>query len=281
MHRLLCYMMALASASLLSMSGTDPENFSHEMMRLSQAVAFDREEATYEEDCAIDISEADRGVITVNCTSEEALQLLVKYEDKETCYAVPGDGTAFSVPLSNGNGHYKVSMLEHTKGIRYRYLQTVELDACMPDEALPFLYANAYVPWDRDTVCVAKARELMEESNDRMDFIGKVKGWIRGRLSYDKQDMDEFLSEHDWDLDRTLAERKGICIDYASMTCAMLRSQGVPAKLVFGYVYPDGGMERSYHAWVEVFVDGQWLLVDTCNTDESSAKSCYSPEQYF
>lgn len=281
MHRLLCYMMALASASLLSVSGTTPEDFRHEMLRLSQAVAFDGDEATYEEGCAIDISEADRGVVTVNCTSGEALRLLVKYGDKETRYAVPGDGTAFSVPLSNRNGHYKVSMLEHTEGIRYRYVQTVEFDACMPDKALPFLYANAYVPWDRETVCVKKAKELMEESGDRMDFIEKVKKWIREKLSYDKQGMDEFLSEHDWDLDITLAERKGICIDYASMTCAMLRSQGVPAKLVFGYVYPNGGTERSYHAWAEAFVDGQWLLMDTCNTDEFSERSVYSPEQYF
>ena len=38
---------------------------------------------------------------------------------------------------------------------------------------------------------------------------------------------------------------KGICFDYAALTAAMLRSQGIPTKMVFGNVSPDD----LYHAW--------------------------------
>ena len=42
-----------------------------------------------------------------------------------------------------------------------------------------------------------------------------------------------------------MATRKGLCFDYASLTASMLRSQGIPTKLIFGYVSPDD----VYHAW--------------------------------
>ena len=35
---------------------------------------------------------------------------------------------------------------------------------------------------------------------------------------------------------------------------AMLRSMGIPAKVVTGYV----GEENLYHAWIMVYIDGTW-----------------------
>ena len=37
----------------------------------------------------------------------------------------------------------------------------------------------------------------------------------------------------------------------------MLRSQGIPCKIVTGYVSPDG----VYHAWNMVWIDGSWKTV--------------------
>ena len=54
--------------------------------------------------------------------------------------------------------------------------------------------------------------------------------------------------------DETLQSGKGICFDYASLGAAMLRSQGIPAKIVTGTVSPQG----IYHAWIMVNIDGTW-----------------------
>ena len=51
-------------------------------------------------------------------------------------------------------------------------------------------------------------------------------------------------------LDEVLAKGKGICFDYAALMTAMLRSQGVPCKLVTGYV---GTSKPAYHAWISVW----------------------------
>ena len=58
--------------------------------------------------------------------------------------------------------------------------------------------------------------------------------------------------------DATLAEGKGICFDYVSLGAAMLRSLGIPTKIVTGYVSPDS----IYHAWNLVYLDGSWKSVE-------------------
>ena len=57
------------------------------------------------------------------------------------------------------------------------------------------------------------------------------------------------------DPDETLAEGKGVCFDYASLGAAMLRSLGIPTKVVTGYVSPGD----LYHAWIMVYADGEWM----------------------
>ena len=42
----------------------------------------------------------------------------------------------------------------------------------------------------------------------------------------------------------------------SAMAAAMLRSQGVPTKLVIGYA------DQTYHAWNEVYLDGGWQRCD-------------------
>ena len=59
--------------------------------------------------------------------------------------------------------------------------------------------------------------------------------------------------------DSTMSEKKGICFDYASLAASMLRSQGVPTQIIFGYVAPDD----VYHAWNKFYTeDGGWTLAE-------------------
>ena len=80
--------------------------------------------------------------------------------------------------------------------------------------------------------------------------------------------------------DETLSTKKGICLDYASLTTAMLRSQGVPTKLEVGY------SGDAYHAWISVWTketgwidnvirfDGKkWTLIDPTLAANNSKQS--------
>ncbi len=63
------------------------------------------------------------------------------------------------------------------------------------------------------------------------------------------------------------AAGKGVCQDYAHLTLALLRSMGLPARYVSGYLCPDADAEVGVttrgesHAWVE-FWAGEWSPLD-------------------
>jgi transglutaminase-like putative cysteine protease len=66
------------------------------------------------------------------------------------------------------------------------------------------------------------------------------------------------------------ADRKGVCQDYAHVMLTMLRSLGIPARYVSGYLYPEPDAEigrtiaGDSHAWVEAFT-GDWRGYDPTN----------------
>jgi transglutaminase-like putative cysteine protease len=64
-----------------------------------------------------------------------------------------------------------------------------------------------------------------------------------------------------------LQARRGVCQDFAHLGIALLRSMGIPARYVSGYLHPDPEAEcgRSYegesHAWLEAWT-GAWHPLD-------------------
>ena len=69
------------------------------------------------------------------------------------------------------------------------------------------------------------------------------------------------------------AERKGVCQDIAHVALGALRSVGIPARYVSGYLHPDAGAAvgetviGESHAWVEWFA-GEWRGYDPTNLAE-------------
>jgi transglutaminase-like putative cysteine protease len=59
----------------------------------------------------------------------------------------------------------------------------------------------------------------------------------------------------------TLESRQGDCTEHSVLASALLKANGIPARLVDGVIAFDGKI--GYHEWVEAFVDGEgWLPVD-------------------
>ncbi|WP_265013566.1 transglutaminase family protein [Marinobacter daqiaonensis] len=65
--------------------------------------------------------------------------------------------------------------------------------------------------------------------------------------------------------------RRGFCAHYASATAFLLRSAGIPARVVVGYQGGSAGADNAYlivrqfdaHAWVEAWIKGQgWVRLD-------------------
>lgn len=73
-------------------------------------------------------------------------------------------------------------------------------------------------------------------------------------FTYDYQLAATVKSGYLPNVDKVLESKKGICFDYAALMTAMLRSQGIPCKLVIGYA------DTAYHAWINVYIEGTgWI----------------------
>ena len=74
-------------------------------------------------------------------------------------------------------------------------------------------------------------------------------------------------------VDRVLKDRRGVCQDFAHLQIACLRSHGLPARYVSGYLLtrPPEGKEKlvgsdASHAWISVWCPGHgWVDLDPTN----------------
>lgn len=70
-------------------------------------------------------------------------------------------------------------------------------------------------------------------------------------------------------IDEILTLKKGVCQDFAHVLLQLVRTVGIPARYVSGYICPyESGLrgEGATHAWVEIYTPSQgWLGLDPTN----------------
>jgi len=91
-------------------------------------------------------------------------------------------------------------------------------------------------------------------------LISQVSQYIRTHFEYAR---DVTLASSP--IDDVLEQGKGVCQDFTHLMIALLRSFGVPARYVSGYIHrPD--KESQSHAWCEVWLpDLGWFGIDPTN----------------
>ena len=145
-------------------------------------------------------------------------------------------------------------MFENTQGDSYHELFSERFDGTLENEFLPFLYPNQYVNFTPSSAAVKQGEELAKDAADDLGLVETIYNYVVDNISYDYDKADNVAKGYLPVVDETLATKKGICFDYAALMTAMLRSQGVPTRLVIGYV------GELYHAWISVYIEGQgWI----------------------
>ena len=135
---------------------------------------------------------------------------------------------------------------------RFRFRKDATFDA-----ASEFVFPSPYVPRHDDFAAYARA------------------SFVPGRPTFDvAMDLTERMyRDFDYDADSTeintpaveaLAQRKGVCQDFAHIMIACFRTLGLPARYVSGYLLtqPPPGQPRlvgadASHAWVSVYLPGE------------------------
>ncbi len=202
------------------------------------------------EDAVIDYSNAAEGYVMVNFTGVCNTRLKVRVAGPDTTYTynLPvGEWTVF--PLSDGNGTYKVTVYRNTSGSRYAAVMSAGMDVVLEEEFAPFLRPNQYVDYASAPETMALGETLCTGLDTPLEKVAAVYDYVVDQFRYDDEKAASVKSGYLPVLDTVLAEKKGICFDYAAVMTAILRSQQVPCKLVVGYA------GSAYHAWISVWTE--------------------------
>lgn len=204
----------------------------------------------------IDTSGVNDGWVSASATSDERLKFQVINGETTYNYDLPNDGTPTLFPINMGDGSYQFRIMQNTEGSNYVELDSAEADVALSSEFAPFLIPNQMCSYDESSACVAKAREITADAANEGEAVAAICTYVVENISYDTDKAEELSTSTGYipDADETLASGRGICFDYASLAAAMLRSMGIPTKIMTGYV----GDEQLYHAWIMVHADGTW-----------------------
>lgn len=196
----------------------------------------------------IDYSNTKDGYVMVQRTGDDQTKFKVQLAGPTTTYTYnlpAGQWVAF--PLSDGNGAYKISALQNVTGSKYALVVSLSIQAEMTDAFAPFLRPNQFVDFSIAPNTVKKAAQLTANANAALEKVTNIYNFVTHNLTYDTALATQVQSGYLPNLDRVLEKKTGICFDYAALMTGMLRSQGVPTKLVVGYA------GSVYHAWIDVW----------------------------
>lgn len=219
---------------------------------------FDETAATGNNGVLFDTSHLSEGYVAVLATSSVRLKFQVSSNGVDYYYDLPSDGTPISCPLTAGSGSYTFTAWENTTGQRYAELDSItDVEVSLADEFQPFIRPSIYCDYDASSKSTKLANDLTADAQNEGDVLRSIYDWIVDDIAYNEGKAAQLADATGYlpSPDATIDEGSGICFDYASLAAAMLRSQGIPCKIITGYVSPDD----IYHAWNMVYIDGTWV----------------------
>lgn len=219
-----------------------------------------------------DLSSVGRGIIRVHYTGEGDYKVRIEKDGEAYNYDLTPNGTIEVFPLQLGSGSYRALILRRIVDTRFSVVKSVSFNADINDQNLIYINSIQIVHWLPQMLPLTYARETLisdiltngkvQKSELGIESFKLIWSYILSNISYDKVKYSNIanLTGYVPSIPATFSEKKGICYDYAAFMAGILRSFGIPVKLVTGYCPTYYG--DNYHAWNEVFIDGRWILVD-------------------
>lgn len=246
---------------LLSACGGEPAAAGTYTVPPFQDSGFHADLAQSFERCQVDFSGISEGYIALVAQSDKRLKFRVSCGEYQYVYALQGNGSPEVIPLNMGNGDYSFELMENATDNKYMCIWEEMKVVNLKDEFQPFLRPSQLVPYDESSRCVALAKELAAKCDTDADLASAIYKHLVENIAYDYDKAAAVRSGYLPVPDETLATGKGICFDYASLAASMLRSMGIPCKMIFGNVM-QGGAE-VYHAWNVFYLKNQgWITAE-------------------
>lgn len=121
----------------------------------------------------------------------------------------------------------------------------------------------------------ALARQLHRSTE--LETLRSIYHWVKGEMTYEGYVPQDRGALH------ALRTRMGDCTEYAALVVALSRANGIPARMMGGYVVDRDALLRAvdYHNWAEVLLDGDWHIVDAQKEQWMPPRRQYVPFEVY
>lgn len=123
----------------------------------------------------------------------------------------------------------------------------------LPDEVMQYLLPTRYCESD---IMSGMAQRTFGNSPRGYSRVEAIVAWIREHIAYQIGQSDVTTTARD-----VLANRVGVCRDFAHVAITMCRALNIPARFVVGYVEFEEP-PPDFHAIFEAYLGGKWVLFD-------------------
>ena len=160
-------------------------------------------------------------------------------------------------------------------GKKYSQEGKITISVSLKSYTIPFLGPNQYVNYSKASEAVAKANDLCAGKTAKESF-DVVCSFMKSSFVYDYVKAVTIKAGVLPDIDGSYKKKMGVCQDLAAIMACMLRTQGVPCKLMIGYA------DKQYHAWTVTIINGEELFYDpTAALNAISKVKQYTLERYY
>jgi hypothetical protein len=195
-----------------------------------------------------DVSYVDgESVIIINqeLRDDKVYVLLTSNSDELTYYFM--NSSPYIIPTQFGDGVYSIRLFEKDINGKYRKLIDEKVEVRIENNV--FLNKTSMISWDDDSEVFVFFQNM---------DINMVHEYIIEKFTYDKRTYDPNDTNYIPDIDIIFTNEGGQCLDFSVLFAAVSRERGIPCKLVYGKTIFNGDL----HAWNEIYIDGEWKIVD-------------------
>ena len=206
---------------------------------------------------------------------QKRLKLRVTKDGQKLTYDLNTDGKYEVFPLQLGDGYYDIALYRNIQGKEYSSAGRIGVYVALSEPGVCYMYPNQYVNYTAETEAVGKAEELCAGLGEKQAY-DKVCDFMSSSFVYDYVKAITVKAGVLPEIDECYSKKMGVCQDLSAITCCMLRTQGIPARLVIGYA------DKNYHAWVEADFGGKSYFFDPTAAVNGIAKvKTYTTERWY
>ena len=215
------------------------------------------------------ITQNSDGTVTIKYknTSNKRVKVLVIKGNKQYQYEVKKGKSEVKVPLTQGNGTYKIMVVKQIQGTKYAPLKQQNVTLKLTPSRAAFKPTHIIINFNKRNSAIKKAKSLVKGCKTKKQKITVIWNYIVKNYSYDYvklKKLSSYTTQYVPDIESTFKTKKGICYDISALFSSMLRSVGIEAKLQTGYCKT----VKGYHAWNKVYDSDKkkWYIID-CTYD--------------